>query len=277
MDAGSIVGITLKIQQRREGAMARKILGITMLWIVVTLTVPPPGFPSDACEQAKKDLISAEKEWSSVNADITFLRDELEKLRSLRWETKTTLSAIGDAREILQKNGHLTDAQRMTLNARIPSGRGIINPNGTFTITGPERTPLKLEETRDVLSRVMKETDSDIAKAEKELMDQEKKSHGLSQKVTSLEQAVEKECKAAGLPTPWEQGIPRISAAEVYDRYVERERMREEAVAERRYSDIERLWAKRYYGYPSSYPLASAQGLLIELRSVEGGRTLRHC
>jgi len=257
--------------------MARRILGITMLWMVVTLTIPPLGFPSDLCNQAKKDFISAEKEWSSMNADITFLRDELERLRSLRWETKATLSVIEDALKMLGQKTPLTDAQRMTLNARIPSGKGTINPKGMFAMTGAEGAPLKLDEARHMLRRVLTEADSDIKKSENELMEKEKKSHGLSNRLTSLEQTVEKECKAAGLPTPWEQGIPRVSASEVYNRYVERERMREEAVAERRYSDIERLWARPYYGYPSPYPLASAQGLLIELGSVDGGRTFRHC
>jgi len=228
--------------------MARTIGWITMLWMLVTLTIPPFGFPADLCNQAKKDFISAEKEWSSVNADITFLRDELEKLRSLRWETKATLSVIEDAVKMVKQKTSLTDAQRMTLNARIPSGRGTINPEGMFAMTGAERTPLKLDEARTMLRRVLTEADSDIAKIETNLTDKEQKSHGLSQTLTSLEQTMEKECKAAGLPTPWEQGIPRVSASEVYNRYVERERMREEAVAERRYSDIERLWARAIMG-----------------------------
>ena len=270
-------GITRKIHQRREGTMAKDIFGIAVLWIVVTLTIPPLGFSADLCNQAKKDFVSAEKKWSSVNADITFLRDELEKLRSLRWETKTTLSVIEDASRLLKKNSSLTDAQRMTLNARIPSGRGTIDSKGMFAMTGAEGKPLKLDEARDMLRRVLKEAEGDIAKTEKELTDMEKKSHRLSQELDSHEQTVEKECKAAGLPTPWEQGLPRVSAADVYNRYVERERMREDAVAQRRYSDIERLWARGYYGYPSSYALASAQGLLIELRGVDGGRTFRHC
>jgi len=80
--------MVLQIQHRWEGEMARRTLGITVLWMVVALTVPPPGFPSDACEQAKKNFITAEKEWSSVNADITILRDELEKLRGLRWRRR---------------------------------------------------------------------------------------------------------------------------------------------------------------------------------------------
>jgi len=58
--------------------MARKLLRVAMLWMVVALTIPPSGFSADLCNQAKKDFVSAEKEWSSVNADITFLRDELE-------------------------------------------------------------------------------------------------------------------------------------------------------------------------------------------------------
>jgi hypothetical protein len=269
--------MVLKIEQRQEGAMARRILGITMLFMVVTLTIPQPGFPSEACEQAKKDFISAENEWSSVNTDITFLRDELEKLRSLRWETKTTLSVIDDAAKMLERKSSLTDAQRMTLNSRIPSGRGTIDPKGLFVMTGAEAKPLKLTEARDMLRRVLKEAEGDIAKTEKELTDMEKKSHSLSQKLDSQEQVVEKKCKAAGQPTPWEQGLPRVSSAEIYNRYAERERMREDAVAQRRYSDNERLWAKGYYGYPSSYALASAQGLLVELRSVDGGRTFRHC
>jgi hypothetical protein len=257
--------------------MGRRILAIMMLWMVLTLTVPHPGFPSEACDQAKKDFVSAEKEWSSVNADITFLRDELEKLRSLRWETKTTLSVIEDASKMMKKSSSLTDAQRMTLNARILSGRGTIDAKGMFAMTGAEGKPLKLDEARDMLRRVLKEAEGDIAKTEKELTDMEKKSHRLSQELEAQEQVVEKKCKAAGLPTPWEQGLPRVSAADVYNRYVERERVREEAVAQRRYSDFERLWARGYYGTPSSYALASAQGLLVELISVDGGKTVRHC
>jgi len=72
-------------------------------------------------------------------------------------------------------------------------------------MTGAERTPLKLDEARAMLRRVLREADSDIAKIETNLTDKEQKSHGLSQKLTSLEQTMEKECKAAGLPTPWEQ------------------------------------------------------------------------
>jgi hypothetical protein len=128
-----------------------------------------------------------------------------------------------------------------------------------------------------MLRRVLKEAEGDIAKTEKELTDMEKKSHRLSQELDSHEQAVEKKCKAAGQPTPWDQGLPRVSAADVYNRYVERERVREEAVAQRRYSDTERLWTRGYYGTPSSYALASAQGLLVELISVDGGKTVRHC
>ena len=188
--------------------MARKILGITMLWMVVTLTIPPLGFSADLCNQAKKDFVSAEKEWSSVNADITFLRDELEKLRSLRWETKTTLSVIEDASRLLKKNSSLTDAQRMTLNARIPSGRGTIDPKGMFAMTGAEGKPLKLDEARDMLRRVLKEAEGDIAKTEKELTDMEKKSHRLSQELDFPRASRGKEMQGRWPADPLGTGTP---------------------------------------------------------------------
>jgi len=125
---------------------------------------------------------------------------------------KTAKPALGDEGDIecdrrCLENGtakHLPDGRSEDDSQCANSIRqGTINPEGMFAMTGAERRPLKLDEARTMLRRVLTEADSDIAKTETNLMDKEQKSHGLSQKLTSLEQTVEKECKAAGLPTPW--------------------------------------------------------------------------
>ena len=43
---------------------------------------------ADRCSKVKIDHLAAEQEWSSINADVSFIREELESLRNLRWGTK---------------------------------------------------------------------------------------------------------------------------------------------------------------------------------------------
>ena len=207
--------------------------------------------PSDRCSQVKSDYLATEQEWSSINADVSFIRDELERLRNLRWEIKITLSVLNDTLKIIKEKGSLTEAQRLTLNSRIPNNKGIINPEGTFTISGLETPPLKMDEAKATMNRLLLRVEENIKKTETELKEKEKRSHLLSQKLANIEEIVEKECKATGSPTPWEQGLPRTAGKDIYERYVEKEKMRQEEVESRRLADIERLWSKGDYGYPS--------------------------
>lgn len=267
-----------------------RILRLAVSAVLVLAFANPPslshceeqGSPGsdDRCSKARSDYLSAEQSWADVNAEVTVMRQELERTRALRWETKTTLSVIEDARDIIENNGRLSDAQSLTLNARIPAGRGRINPDGTFTVTGLERSPLKLEEALKIMHQVMRDSDDEISRMERELLDKEKKSHSLIVRLTALEETVEEECRAAGIPTPWEQGMPRTSSGDIYQRYVEREQMREEAVESRRYADIERLWAKGYRPHQWRHPstgLGAARALLIELKGVSGAKRCLHC
>jgi hypothetical protein len=230
--------------------------------------------PTDRCGHAKKDYIVTEREGSSMNADAKFLRDEMERLRNLRWKTKGTLCVLEDALEIIKEKGVFTRAQLMTLNSRIPNHRGTIHPDGTFTMTGLEIGPVPIEEVRNRLAPLLAQFDEDIKKMENELREKEQKSYLLSQRLNGLEELIEKECRATGTPTPWEQGIPRDTGKDIYQRYVERERRRQEEVESRRYADMERLWSRGYHYPYSVYP---SKALLIELKSVDMGRTCLHC
>jgi hypothetical protein len=209
--------------------------------------------PMNRCDQVITDYISTEHEWSFINTDVRFFRDGLERLRNLRWETKITLSVLDDALKALKGKGSLTDAQRLTLNSRIPNNKGTINPDGTFTIRGLETAPLKLEEARELMYNLLIKFEDDIKKTEADLLEIEKRSHLLSQKLAGLEKLVESECKASGNPTPWEKGISRAAEKDLYQRYTEKERRRQEEVENRRLADIERAWSRGYFSYP--YPL----------------------
>jgi hypothetical protein len=234
--------------------------------------------PSDRCSKAKSDHLAAEHEWSSINADVSFFREELERLRNLRWEIKITLSVLDDALKMIKEKGSLTEAQRLTLNSRIPNNKGIINPEGTFTISGLETPPLKMDEAKATMNRLLLRVEENIKKTETELKEKEKRSHLLSQKLANFEEMVEKECKATGSPTPWEQGLPRTAGKDIYERYVEKEKMRQEEVESRRLADIERLWLKGYYGYPYPYYYRySSRALLIELKNVGNTRSCLSC
>jgi hypothetical protein len=261
--------------------------------IIICLILPLPALSqekispsSDRCSKAKSDHLATEREWSSLNTDISFIRDELERSRNFRWETKITLSVLDDALKIIKKTGTLTDAQKLTLNSRIPNDKGTINTDGTLAITGLEGKPLKPNEAKVMMVQLLSRSEEDIKKADADLKEKEKKSHLLNQKVTALEKLVEKECKATGSPTLWEQGLPRASGQDVYQRYVEKEKMRQTEVESRRLSDAERFWLRGYYDYP--YPplyarsthftyASGSRTLLIELKNINNIQTCLRC
>ena len=211
--------------------------------------------PSDRCSQVKSDYLATEQEWSSINADVSFNRDELERLRNLRWETKITLAVLDEALVIMKERENISDTQLMALNSRIASKKGTIHPDGTFTISGYEGAPLVLDEAKRILGLLLTRYEENIKKTEGELKEKEEKSHLLSQRLPTLEEQIQKECKATGIPTPWEQGVPRSAEKDLYQRYMEKERMRQEEVESRRLADIERLWSREYdYPYLPPHP-----------------------
>ena len=243
---------------------------------------------SEDCLKAKKDFLASELAWSSMNAELGAMRLELERLRSLRWEVKITLVVLEDADQILKEKGGLSNAQRMTLNSRIPGRRGVINPNGTFTMPVIDKADLDIAEAERRLTGLVDNTEKDMDRTEMELEEKEKKSHELSRKVAVLEALVEKQCKAAGAPTTWAQGIPRNAGRDVYERFVQREQMRQEEVDARRRADLDRFYfyypypysSRGYYGPYSSYPYSpggNSGAMLIELTGVDPGRSCRRC
>ncbi|MBW1982389.1 MAG: hypothetical protein JRJ12_14330 [Deltaproteobacteria bacterium] len=209
------------------------------------LSVAASTRSADPCSRARNDYLAAEQEWSSTNAEVAFLRQELERLRDLRWQTKATVSVLDEANRILAEKGSLSIEERMTLNARIPEDGGKINSDGTFRLNDSETAPLR--EARSVLGHILSWSDENIEKTETELKEKEGKSHQLIQRLAEMEAVVEKECRAAGGLTPWEQGLPRTSAEGIYQRYVDRERRRQQEVESRRWADLERFWLKRHY------------------------------
>jgi len=242
----------------------------------------------EGCLEAKKDFLASELAWSSMNAELGTMRQELERLRDLRWELKITLVVLDDAEQILKDKGSLSNAQRMTLNSRIPGRRGAINPNGTFTMPVIDKADLNIAEAEKRLTSLLGHTETDMERTEKELEEKEKKSHELSRKVAVLEALVEKQCKAAGAPTTWAQGIPRNAGRDVYERFVEREQMRQEEVDARRRADLDRFYfyypypysSRDYYGPYSSYPYSPDRisgAMLIELTGVDRGHSCRRC
>jgi hypothetical protein len=243
---------------------------------------------SEECLKAKKDFLTSELAWSSMNAELGAMREELERLRDLRWEVKITLVVLEDAEQILKDKGSLSNAQRMTLNSRIPSRRGVINPNGTFTMPVIDKADLNMAEAAKRLTGLLDHTEKEMELTEKELEEKEKKSHELSREVAVLEALVEKQCKAAGAPTTWAQGIPRNAGRDVYERFVQREQMRQEEVDARRRADLDRFYfyypypysSRDYYGPYLSYPYSSggiSGAMLIELTGVDPGHSCRRC
>jgi len=239
-----------------------------------------------------------------MNAELGTMRQELEVSRDLRWDVKAALVVLDDALEIPKQEGGLSDAQRITLNSRIPHNLGEIDPDGTFVTGLIEAGPLKIDQARDKLKDLLTQSEEDIRGTEKELEDMERESHVLSRKLRVLEEAVEKECRAANMPTPWHEGVPRVSGEGIYQRYVERESHRQEEVESRRSADIDRLYAQKYrpyhyrpyqhypgypgyhyppypdpynYYYPRLYGAHYTRALLIELNSADKELTCLRC
>ena len=250
---------------------------IFFLLAILSIASPSLSGEKDPCSQAKMDYLAAHQDWSSINAELSFMRGEIERLRGLRWELKIILSVVTDALKITKEKVSLTNAQRIALNARIPNNRGTINPDATLTTDLLGTVPLKVDEARGMLNRLLVRSEENIKKTEKELKDKEEKSHLLSQRLTDLEKLVEKECKAVGMSTPWEQGLPRLAGRDIAQRYIEKEELRQEEVESRRLADLERLWLKQHYGH--HYPPVGyrPKAMLIELESAEGHRTCLRC
>jgi len=279
--------------------MRKSIFLLTVVFILPLLIIPAiclsgeksPISSHDNCSRLKNSFVAAEKEWASVNAEVGFMREELERLRSLRWEIKIIVFVLDDAREIIKKRGSLSNAQRMTLNSRIPDNRGTINPDNTFTMTVLGRAPLGIKEAGNRLADLLSRAESDIKKTEKDLESKEKRSHLLSRKAAGLEDRVEKECSAAGNRTPWQEGVPRVTSEELYRRYAERERLRQQEVDARRNADMERrYYYQPYSSYPhmpgyhyrpySTYPYYSVYrsgALLVRLTGVDVSRSCLRC
>ncbi|MBW2119329.1 MAG: hypothetical protein JRH09_15600 [Deltaproteobacteria bacterium] len=268
--------------------VASFLIGLIFIFLPALSSARDSTGASEVCLKAKKDFLASELAWSSMNAELGAMRQELERLRGLRWEVKITLVVLEDAEQILKDKGSLSSAQRMTLNSRIPGRRGVINPNGTFTMPVIDKADLNIVEAGKRLTSLLDHTEKDMERTEKELEGKEKKSHELSRKVAVLEALVEKQCKAAGAQTTWAQGIPRNAGRDVYERFVEREQMRQEEVDARRRADLDRFYSyypypypsRDYYGPYSSYPYSSGRNsgaMLIELTGVDPGHSCRRC
>ena len=267
--------------------MSTAIVSIFLTALILTSHSPmvsqSRAASADPCSEAKNIYILTEKEWSSINADVGLTRVEIEKLRNLRWDIKTTLSVMDDAIHMMKQSKSLSPAQSLTLNARIPQKIGMIHPDGTFSMNGLQIAPLPIKEAKEKLRHLLSQSEADGEKKEIQLKDEEQKSHRLSRKLTKLEKTIEKKCSISGTQTPWEKGLPRVSKQEIYQRYADRERLRQKEVESRYTSDLERLWLQRYS--PSLYsshlfspgslfpgspdePLAHSRALLIELKKL---------
>jgi hypothetical protein len=256
----------------------KSITVIFFLLAILSIASPSLSGEKDPCSQAKMEYLATHQDWSSINAELSFMRGEIERLRGLRWELKIILSVVTDALKITKEKGSLTDAQRIALNARIANNRGTINPDATLTTDLLGTVPLKLDEARGMLKRLLVRSEENIKETEKELKDKEEKSHLLSQRLTDLEKLVEKECKAVGMATPWEQGLPRMAGRDIAQRYIEKEELRQEEVESRRLADMERLWVKERYGPHYYFHVGyRPKAMLIELESAEGHRTCLRC
>lgn len=256
----------------------KSITVIFFLLAILSIASPALSGEKDPCSQAKRNYLAAHQDWSSINAELSFMRGEIERLRGLRWELKIILSVVTDALKITKEKRSLTNAQRIALNARIPNNRGTINPDATLTTDLLGTVPLKLDEARGMLKRLLVRSEENIKETEKELKDREEKSHLLSRRLTDLEKLVEKECKAVGMSTPWEQGLPRMAGRDIAQRYIEKEELRQEEVENRRLADLERLWVKERYGPHYYFHVGyRPKAMLIELESAEGYRTCLRC
>ena len=169
------------------------LVAVLSFFVAFNISMPPSvsgqhkSSTVDTCVQAKKDYFSSEQKWSEVNTVVRFLRDELEQLRELRWDAKTTLSVLEDALKIIKDNGSLSPAQRITLNSRIPNNLGMINPDGTFVMEVLDKAPLKISDAKNKIESLLNWTEDDIKKTETGLTRKERESHQLSRRLTKLE------------------------------------------------------------------------------------------
>ncbi len=266
---------------------------IHIIGIIIVLFIGTPALSEEsdgtAITMATKNYITTDKKWALVNANVSALRMEMERLRSLRWDLKIILNVIGNGLEFIQKKTSLSSAQRMTLNARIPLNRGRIYKNDMIITDVLGAVPLKLADAKMMITQLLNRIEETIQQNEKELKAKEKESYQLSRELSHLERSVESEFKKSGTATPWEKGLPRITNKELYDRYVQRDSLRQEEVDSRRQYDLERMWYKNNYpqniygrfgdgtGFFSNHSDYRPNALLIELRGLDKNSTCRQC
>ncbi len=282
-----LIGRTLQLKQEAGMKILHTSIWVFCIFAVLSLSMPSLSYgqggssSAAACAQARKDYMAAEQQWSSLNAEVQYLRDQVEKLHSLRWDSKITLSVLEDASRIIKDGGGTSSCQRLTLNSRIPSTFGKINPDGSFHIEVLETAPLEVDEAHQRIQALLSWTEEDLKKTDAEVKAKEQQSHRLRGKLAELEDRVEGACKAAGANTPWEQGIPRLSGGDIYQRYVDRERLRQQEVESRAYASVDRYWVKRHYAsrhrdFPSSAAFPS-RCMLIRLKNIDGRHSSLRC
>lgn len=265
----------------------------SILGIIIVLFIGSPSFSEGndgtATTMATKNYITTDKKWALVNANVSAIRMEMERLRNLRWDLKIILNVIETGIEFIQEKTSLSSAQRMALNARIPLNRGRIYKNDMMITDVLGAVPLNLGDAKIMITQLLNRIEDTIQKNESELKIKEEESYQLSRELSDLERSVESEFKTSGTATPWEKGLPRITDKELYDRYVQKDSLRQEEVDSRRQYDLERLWYKNSYP-PSNYgqfgdrsgffPNQSGyrpNALLIELRGLDKSATCRQC
>jgi len=265
----------------------------SILGIIIVLLIGTPALSEEkdaaATTMTTKNYIATDQKWALVNANVSAIRMEMERLRNLRWDLKIILNVIEDGIEFIQKKTSLSSAQRMALNARIPLNRGRIYKNDTMITDVLGAVPLNLGDAKMMISHLLSRIEDTIQQNEKELKTKEKESYQLSRKLSDLERSVESEFKESGTATPWETGLPRITDKELYDRYTQKDRLRQEEVDSRRQYDLERMWYKNSYspgiygqfgdetGFSPNHSDYRPNALLIELRGLDKRTTCRQC
>lgn len=238
---------------RRLAAMKRssRLIGMLICCVLPAVSFLPVSAAEtrrssgDRCAEAKQSFTSKESAWSSANASARILRYELERVRDFRWGAKVVWNVLDDAIKIMGEQTGLSSAQRITLNARIPMSLAALNEDGTISMAALGSVPMTLEDGRSRLNTLLNQAEGDLARVESELRAREEEGYRLSQELATLEEKLEKECRAAGMPTIWQEGGPRMTDGDLYQQYVDRERQRQEEVDSRRY----------YRGYgPYGYP-----------------------
>ncbi|MBT6340056.1 MAG: hypothetical protein HOJ48_12250 [Desulfobacula sp.] len=266
---------------------------ISILGIIIVLLTGVPALSEEndatATTMATKNYIATDKKWAVVNANVSAIRMEMERLRNLRWDLKIILNVIENGVDFIQEKTSLSSAQRMALNARIPLNRGRIYKNDMIITDILGAVPLNFVDAKMMITKLLNRIEDTIQKNEKELKIKEKESYQLSRELSNLERSVESEFKESGTATPWEKGLPRITDKELYDRYAQKERLRQEEVDSRRQYDLERLWYKNSYptgvysqfgdgtGFFPNNSDYRPNALLVELRGLDKRATCRQC